>query len=380
MDAETREAVCGAAVKAAQAVNYEGAGTIEFIADASDGLKPDRIWFMEMNTRLQVEHPVTEMITSLDLVEWQLRVAAGEALPLTQDKIVRRGHAIEARLYAENPATGFLPSTGPLTHFELPQDVRVETGVEAGGAVTPYYDPMIAKIIAFGATREAAAAKLARACGQVAIWPVKTNAALLARALAHPDFVAGAVDTGFIDAHRGTLVPETSAPPETVLSAAGRAWLDAARAREPGAPWAALQGFRLNGSPALEVALQSDGRVHIIRPAAHDLRTAWHDGQLIVFGSGAAYRFSVPDIGGEAAVSTAGDGVIRSPMPGKIIAVQVKAGDEVRKGQTLIIVEAMKMEHVLMAPFDAMLTAVSAHVGDQVNEGETLARHEPRGE
>jgi 3-methylcrotonyl-CoA carboxylase alpha subunit len=237
---------------------------------------------------------------------------------------------------------------------------------------------MIAKIIAFGATREAAAAKLARACGRVAIWPVKTNAAFLARALAHPDFVAGRVDTGFIEAHIGALVPETSAPPQAVLSAAGRAWLDTARAREPDTPWAALQGFRLNASPALEVALQSDGRVHTIRPAAHDLQTARHSGQLIVFAAGDAYRFSAPDVDGGAAVSTAGDGVIRAPMPGKVIAVQVKAGDKVQKGQTLIIVEAMKMEHTLSAPFDAMLAAVSVSVGDQVNEGESVARLEPQ--
>ena len=189
MDAATREAVCGAAVKAALAVGYEGAGTIEFIADASDGLRADRIWFMEMNTRLQVEHPVTECITGVDLVEWQLRVASGERLPKAQHELAFQGHAMEARLYAENPETGFLPSTGALTHFRLPAGVRVDTGVEQGGAVTPFYDPMIAKLIVHAPSRRAAAAKLASACAEVEVWPVKTNAAFLARAASHPEFV-----------------------------------------------------------------------------------------------------------------------------------------------------------------------------------------------
>ena len=190
MDDATREAVCAAAVKAAKAVNYVGAGTVEFIADASEGLRADRIWFMEMNTRLQVEHPVTEMVTGQDLVEWQLRVASGERLPLEQDEITLDGWAMEARLYAENPQTGFLPSTGKLKHFRLPEgDVRVDSAVEEGGEVTPFYDPMIAKLIAHGVDREDAAARLAEACGLVEVWPVKTNAAFLARCASHPDFV-----------------------------------------------------------------------------------------------------------------------------------------------------------------------------------------------
>src|SRR5436190_3135275 len=193
MDAKTRAAVCEAAVKAAQAVNYVGAGTVEFIADASQGLRADRIWFMEMNTRLQVEHPVTEAVTGVDLVEWQLRVAAGEALPLRQGQITLSGCAIEARLYAENPAKKFLPSTGPLRRLRLPQSVRVDAGVEEGGSVSHFYDPMIAKIIAAAPTRAEAAHDLAAAVETVEVWPVKTNAGFLARALRHPDFVAGAV-------------------------------------------------------------------------------------------------------------------------------------------------------------------------------------------
>ena len=192
MTDEVRKAVCEAAVRAARAVNYEGAGTVEFIADASQGLRADRIWFMEMNTRLQVEHPVTEMVTGLDLVEWQLRIASGEPLPLAQDQIALNGHAMEARLYAENPLTGFLPSIGPLSHFRLPEkSLRIDTGVEAGGEVTPFYDPMIAKLISHAPTRAGAARSLAAGCRQVEVWPVRTNAAFLARCLDDPDFLKG---------------------------------------------------------------------------------------------------------------------------------------------------------------------------------------------
>src|SRR6266850_880048 len=181
MDAETREFVCSIAVKAARAVNYVGAGTIEFIADASQGLRADKIWFMEMNTRLQVEHPVTEAITGQDLVEWQLRVASGEPLPRTQQDLQIHGWAMEARLYAENPTAGFLPSTGPLRHLRLPFGLRVDSGIEEGGEVTGYYDPMIAKLIVHAPNREAAARKLTAACAGVEVWPVRTNAAFLAR-------------------------------------------------------------------------------------------------------------------------------------------------------------------------------------------------------
>ncbi|HEY2052188.1 MAG TPA: biotin carboxylase N-terminal domain-containing protein, partial [Caulobacteraceae bacterium] len=184
MDAATRAFVTDAAIRAARSVGYRGAGTIEFIADGSEGLRPDRIWFMEMNTRLQVEHPVTEAVTGLDLVEWQLRVASGEPLPLAQDEITLTGHAMEARLYAEDPAHGFLPSTGRLDHLRLPASVRVDSGVGEGDRITPFYDPMIAKLIAHGETREAAAARLAQAARAVEVWPVRTNAAFLARCAA----------------------------------------------------------------------------------------------------------------------------------------------------------------------------------------------------
>src|SRR5947209_9797958 len=196
MDAETREAVCGAAVRAAQAVNNENAGTIEFIADASEGLRADRIWFMEMNTRLQVEHPVTEEITGQDLVEWQLRVASGEPLPKKQVELSITGHAIEARLYAEDPANGFLPSVGPLNYLLLDRhEARVETGVEQGGAVSPFYDPMIAKVIVHAATREEARLKLRLALDRSFIGPVKTNKGFLFECLDDADFATSNLDT-----------------------------------------------------------------------------------------------------------------------------------------------------------------------------------------
>src|SRR5436190_1222643 len=208
MDEATRAAVCSAAVKAARAVNYEGAGTVEFIADASDGLKPDRIWFMEMNTRLQVEHPVTEEITGQDLVEWQLRVASGEKLPKKQDELSISGHAIEARLYAEDPVKGFLPSVGTLEHFDLGEDGRVETGVEEGDAISPFYDPMIAKLIVSGEDRAEAIGELATILDEAEVWPVRTNAGFLFNALLDPDFGAGRIDTGFIERKLNELVPE----------------------------------------------------------------------------------------------------------------------------------------------------------------------------
>ena len=222
MDQATRQAICSAAVKAARAVNYVGAGTIEFIADASEGLRADRIWFMEMNTRLQVEHPVTEAITGQDLVEWQLRVASGEPLPKRQDELAISGWAMEARLYAENPATGFLPSIGRLDRLRLPNDIRVDSGVEEGGEITAHYDPLIAKLIVHAPDRTEAAAKLAKACGQIEVWPVKTNAGFLARAASHADFIAGRIDTGFIERHGAQLIPGIE-PDATVLQAAAQA-------------------------------------------------------------------------------------------------------------------------------------------------------------
>ncbi len=258
MDAATRQAVCEAAVKAARAVGYVGAGTVEFIADGSQGLRPDRIWFMEMNTRLQVEHPVTEAVTGVDLVEWQLRVASGEPLPLAQDQIRLNGAAIEARLYAEDPAGGFLPSTGPLTRFRLPdEDVRVDAGVEEGGAITAFYDPMIAKLIAHAPDRTDAARALAAACREVQVWPVRTNAAFLARCLEHPDFLAGEIDTGFIERRIGDLAPPR-APTGAALRAA--AWARIEGQGADASPWRALAGFRTQCADAADRAAAVRGR------------------------------------------------------------------------------------------------------------------------
>jgi acetyl/propionyl-CoA carboxylase alpha subunit len=381
MDAATRAAVCEAAVKAAKAVAYEGAGTVEFIADASDGLRADRIWFMEMNTRLQVEHPVTEAVTGQDLVEWQLRVASGEPLPLKQDQIKLTGWAMEARLYAENPATGFLPSTGPLDHFRLPDDVRVDSAVEEGDEVSPHYDPMIAKLVAHAATREAAAAQLAAACAEVEVWPVKTNAGFLARCAADADFVAARIDTGFIDARLEALA-STPAPSPAAIEAAAAALNVTGEGGEP-SPWSPTQtlaGFRMNAARA-GARIACNGQV-FEAPLGGDLEAdvlMTGEGEVIVFEGGEAFTFCAPKAQGADEAAAVGDGAMRSPMPGKIVSVSVKAGDAVTKGQPLVTLEAMKMEHTLTAPFDGTVAEVSVAAGDQVSEGITLARLERSG-
>ncbi len=375
MDADTREALCSAAVRAGRAVGYQGAGTIEFIADASEGLRADRIWFMEMNTRLQVEHPVTEAITGVDLVEWQLRVACGEPLPLRQDQIRMSGHAMEARLYAEDPTKGFLPSTGRLIHMKLPGDVRVDSGFEQGDAISPHYDPMIAKLIVHAADRPAAAADLAKVCAAVQVWPVRTNAAFLARCAAHADFVAARLDTGFIGERLEALVARSApiVPPATVAALAEG---------EPDAadPWRAqsnLSGFRLNQPRVRTTHVYIDG-VPADLPFAFDdpgpvLRGA--DNEVIVFAGGAAFSLS-RSLGDRAAVAAANDGVIRAPMPGRVAQIKVAVGDHVPAGQTVLVLEAMKMEQALSVAFDATLKELTVSEGEQVVEGASLARME----
>jgi acetyl-CoA carboxylase biotin carboxylase subunit len=378
MSAEARAAVTSAAVKAAQAVGYQGAGTVEFIADASQGLQPDRIWFMEMNTRLQVEHPVTEMVTGLDLVEWQIRVAQGETLPLKQDEITLTGHAVEARLYAESPATGFLPSIGELEHFQMPDHVRVDSGVEEGGRVTPFYDPMIAKLIAHAPTREAAIADLADACCDVEVFPVKTNAGFLARCLEEPDFIAGEVDTGFIERRLADLTAPAEPSPAALSSAAMAAILATDDGRDDFSPWRELEGFRLNAAPSAQVRLFLDGKP-VLADASDEAECSVlidNDGEIVVFEHGEAFVLSMhppADLGGEGA----SDGQIRSPMPGKVTALNVKAGDTVTKGQPLMVLEAMKMEHALTAAFDGVVSELSVSLGAQVTEGAVLAKLEP---
>ena len=347
---------------------------MEFIADASAGLRPDRIWFMEMNTRLQVEHPVTEAVTGVDLVEWQFRVASGEPLPLSQDQIQLNGHAVEARLYAESPAAGFLPSIGVLEHFVLPGGVRVDTGVEEGGEVSPFYDPMIAKLIAHASTREGASDRLAQACAEVEIWPVKTNAGFLARCLDHPEFIAAEIDTGFIDRHLDALA-STPRPSDEILAVAAAAAL-AEPDEDPSDPWKGLTGFRMNREPQLTVRLFLDGAAVDAPLPEGDLEAdilMTQDGEVVVFEGGETYvlatRPPLRDLD-----DMAGDAQVRSPMPGKVVAVAVCVGDPVVRGQPLMTLEAMKMEHALTAPFDGEVEALNVSVGDQVSEGVTLAR------
>ena len=374
MDEATREAVCGAAVRAAQAVKYEGAGTIEFIADASRGLRADRIWFMEMNTRLQVEHPVTEEITGEDLVEWQLRVASGEKLPRRQDELSITGHAIEARLYAEDPAKGFLPSVGRLEHFDLGEEGRIETGVEEGDEISPFYDPMIAKLIAWGEDRSQAIDDLAATLAEVEVWPVRTNAAFLVNALDHLDFAAANIDTSFIAENLEELVP-MSEPDDGLWRAAAAV---AVLAGEDGAQLRGLSGLRLNAPPRLGATLVWSGETRAIILHEDDELpevAGFTDGsRVVVFADGEAYDFELSSRGSVG--HGAHDGDILAPMPGKVTAVEVAAGEKVVKGQRLLTLEAMKMEHGLVAPFDGTVAELSAEAGAQVSEGTLLARVE----
>ncbi|MFZ5795900.1 MAG: acetyl/propionyl/methylcrotonyl-CoA carboxylase subunit alpha [Sphingomonas sp.] len=393
MDPVTREAICAAAVKAAKAVDYVGAGTIEFIADASEGLRADRIWFMEMNTRLQVEHPVTEEITGVDLVEWQLRVASGEALPKRQDELSINGCAMEARLYAENPAKGFLPSTGKLTHFSLPirsrrDSVRVETGYQQGDAVTPFYDPMLAKLVVHRPTRKEAALWLSHKCADVICWPVRTNAEFLVNALGHPAFVEGAIDTGLIAREADSLVP-SGAPSDAAWEWAACTILADSRGERIGdrydigvspsqEPWRAMLGLRLNSAPAAALVRLTDGEhtAEIVAREEPVCASRWiervAEGWLVNdVGSSFVINETRPD---SSALSSASNGAILSPMPGRIIAVDVAAGDSVTKGQKLVTLEAMKMEHSLTAPFDGTIGELNAEIGGQVQEGVVLVR------
>ncbi|WP_125256790.1 acetyl/propionyl/methylcrotonyl-CoA carboxylase subunit alpha [Brevundimonas fluminis] len=413
MDAATRDAVTAAAVRAAKAVDYRGAGTIEFIADASDGLRADRIWFMEMNTRLQVEHPVTEAITGVDLVEWQFRVAAGEPIPLKQEELSIKGWAMEARLYAEDPATGFLPSIGKLEHFRLPEDgVRVDTGAYEGGEVSQFYDPMIAKLIVHEDTREAAAAALADACAQVEVWPVRTNAGFLVRCLEHPRFVSGDGDTGFIAAEGEGLIP--SAPSHAAATAALVLAADGQHFGphgSSGSPWESdadgIMGFRMNAASRSRFSAVVGGRVidgsvlsnqsgdlawrvsvgdrepvlarrdYRSVVVAKDVSVGWAEsgGENlgVLFDRGSAWLVDKVQWTGNHGSAAASDGALRAPMPGKIVSVPVKAGEAVTRGQPVVALEAMKMEHALTAPFDGVVESIDVTPGDQVAADAVLA-------
>jgi len=344
---------------------------------------------MEMNTRLQVEHPVTEEITGQDLVEWQLRVASGEKLPLKQSELKINGHAIEARLYAENPEAGFLPSIGKLQTLrfpDMPEDsARVDSAVEQRDEITPYYDPMIAKIIMHGNSRSDAIAKLSKEWNDVCVWPVKTNAGFIGRCLAATDFLAGNIDTSFIAAHEEAL---TKPPPPSAAAMAQAAQQFHMRfagtspvaIRPPhvwASPWSQSQGFRLNAAPHRRVGLLFHGK-HMEADLWHAKPRSWtRDGHtIVVFEHGEAYPFEL-DTGeraeGEVAI---GDGAITSPMPGKIVSIAAKQGANVKKGDALLVLEAMKMEHTLTAPFDGKVVELKARAGEQVGEGAVLARIE----
>jgi 3-methylcrotonyl-CoA carboxylase alpha subunit len=362
MDEATRDAICSAAVRAARAVDYVGAGTIEFIADGSEGLRADRIWFMEMNTRLQVEHPVTEEITGQDLVEWQFRVASGEPLPTRQDELSINGWAMEARLYAEDPAKGFLPSIGTLETFELGEDCRIDTGVSQGAVISPFYDPMIAKMIAHGPTRDVARERLAAALDDTVIWPLRTNAGFLVKALEHPDFIAARLDTGLIGRGGDALMPPVH-PDDEALADAVAALVETDR----------LGGFRLNAPLKREALFLLDGAPIVVSLDPRYGKATGDTGNVLVAQGGQVWCLSPWRVAGGAG-GGASDGAILSPMPGRIITVAVAAGDSVTKGQKLVTLEAMKMEHSLVAPFDGTIAELNAREGGQVSEGALLVK------
>jgi 3-methylcrotonyl-CoA carboxylase alpha subunit len=409
MTPEIREEIGAAAVRAAKAIGYEGAGTVEFIADASDGLRADRIYFMEMNTRLQVEHPVTEAITGLDLVEWQLRVAAGEPLPFAQSDIPLNGHAIEARLYAEDPAKGFLPQTGRLTHLRLPDPLlaRTDAGVGQGDAVSPHYDPMIAKIVAHGPTREAARTRLLAALAETEVAGLTTNLAFLSRLLAHDGFARGEIDTHLIERDLAALTaPEPAPPGAAALAAAAALALD--RPAEPG-PFGRRDGWRPWGRETRRVTVEADGEpltvtletvgenayearegdgpAFPLKAAPGALRLAVEGAETEaravlgatpqgpraeVFLAGRAAAFALPDPFAAAQEAVAGGDAVTAPMPGLVKRLLAKPGDAVTAGQTVAVMEAMKMEHRLTAPRDGTVETAPAEEGAQIAEGAVL--------
>jgi 3-methylcrotonyl-CoA carboxylase alpha subunit len=411
LDPQLRVRMVQAAVAAARAVHYVGAGTVEFI------LADSAFYFIEMNTRLQVEHPVTEMVTGEDLVEWQLRVAAGEELPKAQDQLALAGHAIEARLYAEDPERQFLPQTGRLDALVLPPPVlaRVDSGVREGDPITQYYDPMIAKLVAHGEDRPAALAQLSQALAQTAVLGVTTNLAFLARLARHPDYAAAALDTGFIERHRDVLCSGRQAPPVEIVAAAAlsRLLLRAENARrtarltaDPHSPWARADAWWLNGEGEQVILFQDGAARREVRASA--LGGGWRlaldgrafaaaaarraDGRLdcaldgarahplvidreaetAIFRDGESWRFIEID----PVASRAGDdptaGRLSAPMPGRVTQLLVEEGATVRRGEPLMVIEAMKMEHTIAAPADGVVERIGFAVGDPVEEGAEL--------
>jgi 3-methylcrotonyl-CoA carboxylase alpha subunit len=418
MSDTVRARMGAAAVAAAKAVGYRGAGTVEFIADSSQGLREDRFFFMEMNTRLQVEHPVTEMITGQDLVEWQLRVAAGEKLPLTQDELgAANGHAVEVRIYAEDPATGFLPQTGHLQTVQFPTgeaNIRVDTGVEAGRDVSPYYDPMIAKLICWAKTRDEALAGLGAALGDSAILGLRSNIGFLAKLIGHRDFAAGNFDTHFIDVHLADLVDKK--PPTALLAAIAHTWIErcvvppSGLSNEPHAPWGSKEGWtlgtarrerlylRINNKDAVidierggdvdhvtlsgdhfdvaadvsDVRLNGEQLVATVDGDSLKARIASTPNALYLLSGGRHLEARAQDLLARDDDDAGGGNVIRAPMSGKLIRLNAAKGDDVKKGAPLAVLEAMKMEHTLVAGADGTVEEVGAEAGDQVEEGQML--------
>ncbi|WP_380058432.1 acetyl/propionyl/methylcrotonyl-CoA carboxylase subunit alpha [Falsihalocynthiibacter sp. SS001] len=394
MTEEVRSAMGAAAVRAAKAIGYAGAGTIEFIVDGSDGLRSDGFWFMEMNTRLQVEHPVTEAITGVDLVEWQLRVAAGESLPAAQEDLSIQGHSFEARLYAEDVPAGFLPATGRLTHLEFPAFARADTGVRAGDEISPWYDPMIAKLTTHGPTRATALAKLARALSQTEVAGSVTNLAFLKALTRHAGFKQGEVDTGLIGRDLESLAVDPVACTRTrALAAIGFAGL----ADDDGAEL----GFTLWEPVAQNVTFayrDEHQRARITTLAAHNFEVEiaevkhhverrdgiwWIDGNktnakivrhgetLSVF-FGNCYGFSAVDPLERGNTDGPAGNLVLAPMPGVVKGIFASQGDEVKQGDRLAILEAMKMEHSLLAARDGTIAEILVNEGEQVVAGAPL--------
>jgi 3-methylcrotonyl-CoA carboxylase alpha subunit len=396
MSADLRAKMGAAAVAAAKAVGYQGAGTIEFIADGAGGLKDDGFWFMEMNTRLQVEHPVTEAVTGLDLVEWQLRIAAGEKLPLKQDQVRLEGHAVEARLYAEDPERGFLPSTGKLVALRFPQDadVRIDSGVEAGDAVTPFYDPMIAKVIAHAPTRNGALDTLASALEQTLVAGPRSNAGFLA-ALARADgFRQGDFDTGFIDRNLSALGGTPQGLDRAAAAAGAYELVARERARLGGgnSPWDVADAFQLSGARRLALPVVADGEAVVADVAygqagprvtidgvgpAGDADAVAEPGSVYVLRRGRQTRVALRDLALDQAGDAGGGGLVRAPMHGKVLAILVEKGAQVARGQRVAIIEAMKMEHTLTAPVDGTVSEISVAKDAQVAEGAKVLVVEP---
>jgi 3-methylcrotonyl-CoA carboxylase alpha subunit len=388
---DVRAALGEMAVKAAAAVGYEGAGTVEFIADASGALQPESFFFIEMNTRLQVEHPVTEAVTGIDLVEWQLRVASGEPLPRRQDEIAFSGHAIEARLYAEDPAADFRPSTGRIVALSLPSGpgLRIDSGVEEGTIVGPYYDPMLAKVIAAGADRREAITRLADALGRIRIAGPKTNLAFLSAVFANSDFRAGGVDTGFVDRALPNLRGDPLDPLLAAAAIAAWAGREAAKngRRAPG-PWKRGDAFELSGirrrtvaqveidgaTVAAQLAWSKDGSAVVAlggeRPAyAADLEIIWGEHEALVLQGGRQLRVAFPDPLARDLESSGASGEVAAPISGRVVEVAVVTGAEVARGAPLFSIEAMKMEHGVTAPRAGIVKAVRVAPGQQIAEG-----------